>query len=169
MGPKPAAAQNDQREESAGKSGLDSGSQCLKIQLSPWALQDKGRLQKRLNCLKATLNQQGVRGGVHHYHITLAPAPAPTPAALHRQMSGTCWVQAWQPTCPGGRLVTMGTCSCPGLRHGVTKLHEFKYQKFPKKGVVPGVTPLGAGTQNERTFSQNQLINQHYQQGWGGG
>lgn len=131
------------------------------------------RLQKRLNCLETALHQQGVRGGAHHYHITLVPdiTPAPIPAAPQGKCHGH-WLSPrhGSPTCPGGRLLTMGTCSCPGLRHRVTKLHDSN-EKFTQESCCPWhhPTPWEPGPKMKELSESNQLINQHYQQGWGWG
>lgn len=62
----------------------------------------------------------------------------------------------------------MGTCSCPGLRHGVTKLHDSN-EKFTQERSCPWhhPTPWEPGPKMKELSESNQLINQHYQQGWG--
>ena len=110
---------------------------------------------------------------MHHYHITLIPdiTPTPTPAAPQGKCHGH-WLSPrhGSPTCPGGRLLTMGTCSCPGLRHGVTKLHDSN-EKFTQERSCPWrhPTPWEPGPKMKELSESNQLINQHYQQGWGWG
>lgn len=71
------------------------------------------------------------------------------------------------PACPEGRRLTTGTCSCPGLRHRVTKLH-YSNEKFTqeKERSPASPPPLSLGPKIKELNESNQLINQYYQHSW---
>lgn len=122
------------------------------IQLSPWALWGKALSSEQTEPFGNSFKLKGVGvevGGTSLPHPTLQLCRKKIPCAPAR--GGLLGLRHGTPTCPGGRLLILGTCSCPGRHHRVTKLH-YPNETLTRERSCPQLhpTPL-AGTQNKRT------------------
>lgn len=115
------------------------------IQLSPWALRGKASPSEETELFGNSFKWKGVGVGGGS-----APLPAPAPqlcraacAPARRGLSpevGSGLVSGLAPHLPRGRRVVMGTCSCPGLHHGVTEL-RYPSETLTQERSVPSFTP----------------------------